>query len=57
MTEFYPHWMANQSWLMFGFPWTQLASTAIALLADLGEEPPHIRRTQVDFKKEDNNVN
>ncbi len=20
MTELYPHWVANQSWLMFGFP-------------------------------------
>jgi hypothetical protein len=20
MTELYPHWAANQSWLMFGFP-------------------------------------
>jgi hypothetical protein len=20
MTELYPHWIANQSWLMFGFP-------------------------------------
>jgi hypothetical protein len=20
MTELYPHWTANQSWLMFGFP-------------------------------------
>jgi hypothetical protein len=19
-TELYPHWVANQSWLMFGFP-------------------------------------
>jgi hypothetical protein len=20
MTQLYPHWVANQSWLMFGFP-------------------------------------
>jgi hypothetical protein len=20
ITEFYPYWVANQSWLMFGFP-------------------------------------
>jgi hypothetical protein len=20
MTKLYPHWVANQSWLMFGFP-------------------------------------
>jgi hypothetical protein len=20
MTELYPHWVANQSWLLFGFP-------------------------------------
>ncbi|MFZ3342704.1 MAG: hypothetical protein WA609_01490 [Terriglobales bacterium] len=20
MTDLYPHWVANQSWLMFGFP-------------------------------------
>jgi hypothetical protein len=29
MTELYPHWVANQSWLMFGFPQPQPASTAL----------------------------
>ena len=28
MTERYPHWVANQSWLMFGFPQPQATSTA-----------------------------
>ena len=28
MTELYPHWVANQSWLMFGFPQPEPASAA-----------------------------
>jgi glyoxylase-like metal-dependent hydrolase (beta-lactamase superfamily II) len=33
MTELYPHWVANQSWLMFGFPQPQATSSADANLS------------------------
>ena len=30
LEELYPHWVANQSWLMFGFPQPEPTSTADA---------------------------
>jgi hypothetical protein len=30
MTELYPHWVANQPWLMFGFPQPYATSAADA---------------------------
>jgi putative intracellular protease/amidase len=49
MTELYPHWVANQSWLMFGFPQaiTRINRGSRSLGLGTGEQ-----NGIVDFKKE-----
>jgi hypothetical protein len=40
VTELYPHWAANQLWLMFGFPQAQVISTSDRMSSRIVEGLP-----------------